>query len=508
MNGKDMLEWMNGLDDKAVIDADVTPVRVKKRNGWKIGISVAAGVLAVALLTYIIYPYIKGKKNGKPDISQTTDFPQNSDTSISDTSTAIETQILKVFEMAAPVYPASRNIQQNCEKMDAYAKYCTEITRKVLSDGVGENKIFSPLSLYMSLSMAAEISDGNTRQQILDVMHQPDIKAARNTAKSIWLANYMNNGEDKLLLANSLWLNSGWTFEQSLLDILASDYFASSFSGDPTDADYSSAYREWLSEQTDGLLDDNLDGAQLDPAMLITLASSVNFSGSWESSFGYGEEGIFHGTSGDVTTCFYNSLGRVRTYTGENFISAVVKLKGNGSVRFILPEEGMTPEQLLQDEELFDFMNDAAPNWDPLKIVEKEPQHTDYPNHLDYPTYENLTEIEYPTLTMPLVDFTSSFYLNEYCRELGITDAFDPSCADFSPLTKQGKGQLSVDSINQDARIIIDEFGCKAVAITTWYIGTGDDPIFDNKIVLDRPYIIEVVSESGLPLFVGIVNNI
>ena len=56
MNGKDMLEWMNDLDDKAVVDADVTPIRVKKRNGWKIGISVAAGVLAVALLTYVLYP--------------------------------------------------------------------------------------------------------------------------------------------------------------------------------------------------------------------------------------------------------------------------------------------------------------------------------------------------------------------------------------------------------------------------------------------------------------------
>ena len=55
MNGKDMLEWMNDLDDKAVVDADVPPIRVKKRNGWKIGISVAAGVLAVALLTYVFF---------------------------------------------------------------------------------------------------------------------------------------------------------------------------------------------------------------------------------------------------------------------------------------------------------------------------------------------------------------------------------------------------------------------------------------------------------------------
>ncbi|MBR6487953.1 MAG: hypothetical protein IKT20_03510, partial [Clostridiales bacterium] len=207
MNGKDMLEWMNDLDDKAVVDADVPPIRVKKRNGWKIGISVAAGVLAVALLTYVLYPYIKGKKDGKPDLSQGSDAP------ISQSESAIETQILKVFEMAAPVYPESRSLQKTLEKDYAYAQYYTDITRTVLSDKVGENKVFSPLCMYMSLSMIAETSDGNTRQQILNIMHQPDIESSRESAKSIWLSNYMDNGEDKLLLANSLWTNSGWTYE-------------------------------------------------------------------------------------------------------------------------------------------------------------------------------------------------------------------------------------------------------------------------------------------------------
>ena len=484
MNGKDMLEWMNDLDDKAVVDADVTPIRVKKRNGWKIGISVAAGVLAVALLTYVLYPYIKGKKDGKPDLSQGSDAP------ISQSESAIETQILKVFEMAAPVYPESRSLQKTLEKDYAYAQYYTDITRTVLSDKVGENKVFSPLCMYMSLSMIAETSDGNTRQQILNIMHQPDIESSRESAKSIWLSNYMDNGEDKLLLANSLWTNSGWTYEQSLMDLLASEYFASSFSGDPTDPDYSIAYREWLHDQTDGLLDEYLSGAELDPSMVITLVSSVNFSGKWVAPFFYPEEGVFHGTSGDVTTPFYKSSGGVRTYTGEHFISADVKLEGNGSVRFILPEEGMTPEQLLEDEELFTFMNDADPEWDALEPTRRDP-----------------TVMKYPTLVMPLVDFSSGFEMQKYLRKMGVTDAFDNSRSDFTPLSKDGQGGLFISGIEHDARIMIDEDGCRAVAATMTSIGYGE-PIFYDQIVLDRPYIVEIVSESGLPIFVGIVNNI
>ena len=167
-----------------------------------------------------------------------------------------------------------------------------------------------------------------------------------------------------------------------------------------------------------------------------------------------------------------------------------MKLEGNGSVRFILPEEGMTPEQLLEDEELFTFMNDADPEWDALEPTRRDP-----------------TVMKYPTLVMPLVDFSSGFEMQKYLRKMGVTDAFDNSRSDFTPLSKDGQGGLFISGIEHDARIMIDEDGCRAVAATMTSIGYGE-PIFYDQIVLDRPYIVEIVSESGLPIFVGIVNNI
>ncbi|MBR4010916.1 MAG: hypothetical protein IKI87_08585 [Clostridiales bacterium] len=478
MNGKDMLEWMNELDDKAVTDADITPVKIKKHKGWKIGFSVAAGVLALAVLTYVLYPYIRGKKSTTSPDSSVGDDP------------SVVTQILKSYEMASPNYPVSLSIRSNGEKIEEYAEYYKDIVRTVLCDTNGENKVFSPLCMYMSLSMAAEISDGNSRQQILDVLHQPDIESSRAAAKSIWLANYLNSSEAKLLLANSLWMNSNWNFERSTLETLASEYFASSYSGDPIDPNYNNAYRDWLSEQTDGLLDDYLSTAGLEPSMVLTLVSAVNFSGTWTEPFNTSHEGVFHGTDGDVQTTFIE--GAVSTYTGEHFVSAKATLEGNGSVRFILPEEGMTPEQLLLDEELMEHMNDISPKWDTYEEPEEDNGHTPYPK-----------------LVMPNnIDISSQLAFTDYLREMGITDVFEDTMSDFTPLTQEGKGSLSISSIEHTTRVMIDNIGCKAIALATVVVGYGDEPISDNKVVLDRPYIFEIVSETGLPLFIGIVNNI
>ena len=42
-----------------------------------------------------------------------------------------------------------------------------------------DNQAYSPLSLFMALGMSAEITDGNSRQQILDALHQSDTQAMR-----------------------------------------------------------------------------------------------------------------------------------------------------------------------------------------------------------------------------------------------------------------------------------------------------------------------------------------
>ena len=56
---------------------------------------------------------------------------------------------------------------------------------------------------------------------------------------------------------------------------------------------------------------------------------------------------------------------------------------------------------------------------------------------------------------------------------------------------------------------MIDEKGCKAVAVTEMGAGAGAAKPPEEKVefILDRPFIFEIISKTGFPLFVGVVNN-
>ena len=80
----------------------------------------------------------------------------------------------------------------------------------------------------MALAMLAELTDGNSRQQVLDLLDVPDLETLRTRATALWQSHYMNDGATTCILASSLWLNQDVTFVQSTLDTLSKTYYASS----------------------------------------------------------------------------------------------------------------------------------------------------------------------------------------------------------------------------------------------------------------------------------------
>ena len=75
--------------------------------------------------------------------------------------------------------------------------------------------------------------------------------------------------------------------------------------------------------------------------------------------------------------------------------------------------------------------------------------------------------------------------------------------ADFTPLAKDVC--LWVGEINHGVRVKIDEKGCTAAGYTQGDVICGTD--VPNLVKLDRPFIFAVLTENGIPLFTGVVNN-
>ena len=68
--------------------------------------------------------------------------------------------------------------------------FLTAVVPELLSGAGDENRVCSPINVYMGLSMLAELTDGGTRDQLLDLLGAPDLTAQRERANKVWNANY------------------------------------------------------------------------------------------------------------------------------------------------------------------------------------------------------------------------------------------------------------------------------------------------------------------------------
>lgn len=359
---------------------------------------------------------------------------------------------------------------------------------EILSGDGTENRVYSPMSLYMALAMLAEISDGNTRVQILNLLGAESMEALRTQAHGIWNANYNDDGAVTSILASSLWLDKDITYNKETLDRLAEVYYASSFSGEMGSAELNLALREWLNEQTGGQLKDQIDEIAFDSRTVLGLATTIYFRAKWYDEFSETktEKGVFHGAKNDVTVDFMNTTTNgIGYFWGENFSATVKGLDESGSMYWILPDENVTTEMLLQDEEVWRLIGSTG-------------------------TYENGKKMKV-NLSVPKFDVSFDTDLVENLKNLGLTDCFSYETSDFSPLFegKAGNKGLMVDELQQGTRVTIDEDGVMGVSYTVVEIFERIEPIYDEiDFVVDRPYIFVITGEDGSVMFVGVVNQL
>ena len=60
--------------------------------------------------------------------------------------------------------------------------------------GGEENRIVSPLNLWMAMAMLTELTEGDTRADLLTVLGCEDVEQVRERASALWSANYIDDG--------------------------------------------------------------------------------------------------------------------------------------------------------------------------------------------------------------------------------------------------------------------------------------------------------------------------
>lgn len=365
---------------------------------------------------------------------------------------------------------------------DGFADFTRRAAEIYLTGGNG-NTLLSPLNVYMALGMLAEVTDGESREQILAALGADSIETLRSRANGLWNANYCDDGAYTSVLASSLWLNRNVQYHQAALDTLADVYYASSYQGNMGDPAYDKMLQDWLNAQTGGLLEESVQNLTMDPQTILALASTVYYRAKWNSEFQpeYNEARIFHSPAGDVECTFMRQTDVHGVYHwSENFGAVSRRMEEGGQIWFILPDEGTDMDEVLRSDALYNLL-------DPV---------------YDWTDQKTLKIHQY----IPKFDVSAEAELGTGLAEMGITDVFDPKAADFTPLTDTDGVALS--QAKHAVRVAIDEEGVTAASYVVMLMaGAARPPEEEMDFILDRPFIFAITGTDGVVLFMGVVNQ-
>ena len=489
MRGMEILEALDFIDGKYINEAktnDYISENKKEEKRFKIPLankkwlSPVAAILAVVILSihfllggqgYVFFGGVKALASAEYPVM--TAFPDVNDP---------QTDFLNQYKKWREDLDLQESYFGYGKGLD---KFIMDSAEAFLSDKSGENTVYSPMNIYMTLSMIAEMSRGETRTQALSVLKCNNIYDLRNQTNAIWNANYRDDGIVKSVLASSLWLNNKIEYDPYIVSVLANKYYASVFEGKMGSSEYKREYYSWLNQQTGGLFMDQLASEPFNKNSVMTIASTISYEAKWMQAFSDSrtKTGYFNTEYGSVK-CEYMSKTDTqgRYFWGNGFTATSKPLKDSGSVYFILPNEGTSVSELLKSEEALRFIASDG-KWENMQKLTIE-------------------------LNVPKMDVASHMDIREALSKMGVTDCFDKDKADFSTVTDSsydGKG-LYITDAEHGVRVSINEEGCTGTAFTS--VSDNDPPASEEAertFTIDKPFIFVITGADGLPLFIGTV---
>ncbi|MGM9681916.1 MAG: serpin family protein [Eubacteriales bacterium] len=367
------------------------------------------------------------------------------------------------------------------EFVSAQAKFAVELFQNSYQSG--ENTLISPLSAMLALAMTANGAAGETQRQMLEVLSDGMGRKAFNEQIYSYRVRLPENDRVKLTLADSIWLRDREDFsvKESFLYDLVGYFNAEAFLA-PFDDGTLEDINLWIKQNTGGLIENALD--RIDTDTLLYLINTLYFDAEWAEP--YTENAVQKGTftnrdGSQVTADFMHS--QEWSYLCDGTFEGFSKNYAGGDYSFValLPVDGSgtDPDAGLADltgEKLQSLLSCAKRE----KVIAALPKFS--------------------------VDF--SVLLNDALIQMGMSDAFNSSAADFSAMSDR---DLYIGRVIHKTHITVAEQGTVAGAVTIVEMDEEcvDDPDeVVHEITLDRPFVYLIVdNHTNLPIFMGVMNQ-
>jgi serpin B len=304
------------------------------------------------------------------------------------------------------------------------------------------NLFFSPESISTALAMAYAGARGNTATEMAKTLHFTLPQQHLNPAMGALLSD-LNAAHDgyQLSVANALWAQQGYTFLDTFLQLLKTDYGAGlnqvNFKG-ATEAARLTINR-WVEQKTQDKIKDLLQPGTVAPSTRLVLTNAIYFKGNWQTQFDKAQtrdEDFYPSRAQTKKVAFMHREGSFSYFDGGTFRLLEIPYKSKElSLVVLLPKDrGGLPalEQSLTASNTQQWLSQVV-------------------------------QFDKVIVALPKFKSTQQFELGATLGAMGMAQAFSGS-ADFSGMT--GKRDLAISEVIHKAYIDVNEEGTEAAAAT------------------------------------------
>ena len=380
----------------------------------------------------------------------------------------------------APVEKSSALTASQSEMPDNNNDFACNLFRTINEQKQGDSSIVvSPISVSYLLGMLHEGADGETRQQINNVLGlggsvqkiNKYFKKMMHEAQSVDPSVTFKN-------ANCIYFKLGMSINPKYKADMQNYYGANVEPINFNSANIVNKINNWCKTHTDGMIPELLKEDELDPNRRMYLLNAVYFKASWTDKFDprSTRDLDFITLEGKTVKRPMMHLETKAVY-GKNDLCKMLCLPyGNKaySMVVLLPNEGKTTGDIIR-------------NLSAQKLKEWRSQ-------------MRTRDVD---ILMPRFTTESERHLEDILSSMGMPRAFSDDSAEFPNMTQKPKVALYVSMMKQKAKIEVNEEGTEAAAVTVAEMAERSLPRYEY-FHATRPFVYYIVENgTGAIYFMG-----